>query len=277
MELGCFYGHIADAVKEKGISLDEALSLAAAHGIKGLDVCSDYLEDMCPEDFQKMIAAHGMHAASVHGYFPCGVRTPMEYQASLDKMKSVMHLAKRAGSARFMPVPQPSESYLPEEDAQWREEMRRLLGDVIRYGKEIGLKVVVENFSLHEVPYTTFDDMDYLLAQNPDMDFTLDIGNFPLAGFDELEAARHFLSRIGYVHLKDLVVVENPEHPEMLLLRGGKYYDSLEIGGGFLKNKEVIEFLQEKGYDGSVIIEVNCGPNVFDRTLQSACYLKNII
>lgn len=277
MELGCFYGHIYDAVKEKGITLDEALAIAAGHGIKGLDVCSDFLDETAPEDFREMVGRHGMHVVSVHGFFPCGVRTPQEYDASLEKMKTVMHKALRAGSPRFMPVPQPSGSYRPEEDEQWRSDMRRLFSQVIAYGKEIGLQVVIENFSLHEVPYTTFDDIDYLLANNPDMDFTLDIGNFPLAGFDELEAAKRYIDRIGYVHLKDLQVVENPEHPEFLLLRGGKYYDSLEIGGGCLKNKEVIEFLTENGYHGPVIIEVNCGPNVFDRTLQSACYLKNII
>jgi len=276
MVLGCFYSHITAAVQEKGIFLEQAMDIVREHGITAVDINSADLQPS-PEAFKTLLDKHGLHVASTHAYFPCGVATQEEYDASLARMKKDMHKAAKAGSTFFMPVPQKAPSYRQEEDAAWRAGIRKLFSEVISYGKEAGLQVVIENFSLAEYPYTTFDDMAYLFTHNPELRYANDMGNYPLAGFDELEGMRRFMDKISYVHLKDIKVIENPEHPEHLLLRLGKYFDSLELGGGYLKVKEGIEELQKNNYQGTLIIEINCGPNVFDRTLASARYVNSIL
>jgi len=60
-------------------------------------------------------------------------------------------------------------------------------------------------------------------------------------------------------------------------VRDGVAYDSLDLGGGYLKLKEVLTYLQNKGYQGTVVIEINGIPDVFDRAMQSAVYLKSIL
>ncbi len=47
--------------------------------------------------------------------------------------------------------------------------------------------------------------------------------------------------------------------------------------GQYLKVKESIEELQKNNYQYTIIIEVNCGPNVFDRTLASVRYVNSIL
>jgi len=105
MVLGCFYSHITAAVQEKGIFLEQAMDIVREHGITAVDINSADLQPS-PEAFKTLLDKHGLHVASTHAYFPCGVATQEEYDASLARMKKDMHKAAKAGSTFFMPVPQ---------------------------------------------------------------------------------------------------------------------------------------------------------------------------
>lgn len=277
MELGCFYHHLKAAAEEKDIALAEAFSIARTHGITALDISAEELEEIQPEQLKKLTDQYDMHVASVHGFMVCGVETETEYAESLRNMKCAMKMAKCVGSKFFMPVPQKKvkedNGVNVESKDIFVKGIRRLFSDLTSYGKELGLTVIVENFSLTEYPYTSYEDIDYLMAHNPDMRYAYDIGNYTLAGFDELEGVHRFIDKIEYVHLKDL---KETEESPYTLFRNGKHYDSLELGGGNLRIQEALEFLAENNYQGPIIIEINSGPNFFDRAMQSACYLKDV-
>lgn len=272
MEIACFFTQIEAALTEKGITLDEALSIASKNGITGLDINAKYFNDKDPEAFVELIEKHGIHVASVFALPECWVRTEEEYNNGLNELKKGADIAKRLKSKYFMAVPLiPDGSPRKEDEIYWRE-YRRLFSDIAKYGKEIGIQVTVEDFSDKRIPYSSCTELDWLLSNIPELKFTYDSGNFPLTGFDELEGAKRYAEKTVHIHLKDLIEVEHSQ-----LLRDGKYYEGIEIGGGTLKNKEAIKCLKERGFDGAISIELCCEKDIFDRTMKSAKYLKEII
>ncbi len=272
MEIGCFYSNIMDGVKEKGLTPDEALEIAYSYGIRAVDVGDSTIAKMGPEGLLNQLKAHGMHVSNVYGYGACDVCTEEGYQEALTHLKGSMDLAKAAESLHFMPVPQKVKGFETKDQEQFTAGVRRLLADLTVYGKEIGLEVIFENISVRNLAYGTFEEIDYILEHNSEIGFAYDSGNFPLVGIDELEAAKRYADRTVYVHLKDLKVVEQSN-----IVRDGVAYDSLDLGGGYLKLKEVLTYLQSKGYQGTAVIEINGTPNVFDRAMKSAEYLKSIL
>jgi len=272
MEIGCFYSNIMAGVKEKGLTPDEALEIAYGYGIRAVDIGDTSVAAMTPEKLLAQLKAHNMHVSNVYGYGAVDVCTEDGYQEALQRLKGSMDLAKAAESLHFMPVPQKVKGFDAKDQEAFNTGVRRLFADLTAYGKEIGVEVIFENISVRNLGYGTFEEIDYILEHNTEIGFAYDSGNFPLVGIDELEAAKRYADRTVYVHLKDLKVVEQAN-----IVRDGVAYDSLDLGGGYLKLKEVLTYLQNKGYQGTVVIEINGIPDVFDRAMQSAVYLKSIL
>ena len=180
-------------------------------------------------------------------------------------MKLDMLNAKKADSQFFMIVPQPAEAYEGEMYEKYTATVEKIFSILTAYGKEIGIQATVENFSLREIPYTSFEDITKLLEHNPDLMYTYDCGNFPLAGFDEIEGLKLFADRTVYVHLKDLELAE-----ESTIFRNGKFYEGPAIDDGFVKNDEAFRYLAQKGYDGVFTMEICSLIDVYDKLLLSA-------
>ena len=272
MEIGCFYSNIMAGVKEKGLTPDEALEISYSYGIRAVDIGDTTIATMTPEKLLAQLKAHHMHVSNVYGYGAYDVCTEAGYQESLARLKGSMDLAKAAESLHFMPVPQKVKGFDTKDQEAFTAGVCRLFADLTAYGREIGLEVIFENISVRNLGYGTFEEIDHILKHNSEIGFAYDSGNFPLVGIDELEAAERYADRTVYVHLKDLKVVEKAN-----IVRDGVAYDSLDLGGGYLKLKEVLDHLQGKGYQGTAVIEINGEPDAFDRAMKSAVYLKSIL
>ncbi len=273
MQIGCFYDIIESSVSEMGFAdIDEALEAAYEAGIRFADVSSASLKAEKPEDFGARLKKHGIEIASVHGLLRCPFKTEEEKNASIAAMCNAMDLAKRAGSPRFMIVPQIPDVFDEADTEEFRAFVIEVFKESAKYGRSIGLIPTVENFSNRFYPYTTIEDIEHLLSASPELSFTYDSGNFTLAGISEVEGAKVFASRTVYCHLKDLLICEKSD-----LLRDGKYYDSVAIGGGFMDNKTAIEHLKAAGYDGPLIIELCRNKDKYKMCLASIEYLKSIV
>lgn len=270
MEIGCFLGQIEDGIAQCGLTdLPAALAEAAKSGITAVDVCHIYLDRYTPEELKELLASYGMHIASVHGLLRIRYRTEEDYLSSLGAMKSYMERAKAAGSPQFMIVPQMPEDYVEDDHEIFSAAVRRMFGELAVFGKETGILATVENFSDRRYPYTTFEDIEFLLKEHESLGFVYDSGNFTLAGLDELEGLRRFRERTVYAHLKDLKIVEKSS-----ILREGIYYECVTLGDGMVKNAEAIADLKAAGYTGALIYENFATPDTFSMTLRSAERLK---
>lgn len=274
MVISCFYNSIQAAVKEKGITLDEAMKIAKESGIDAVDITPTMFSTTSElEEFFSLIKKYNISVSSVFLGEYCRMGTEADYTKSLAKMKDGINFAKRAGSKYFMAVPLIPLDAPDFENELYRKEFRRLFANMVKYGIEVGVQVTVEDYSETKIPYSSYEDIDWLLDNIPELRFTYDSGNFPLVEIDELESVKRYADKTVHVHLKDLLVVDH----ETDILRNGKFYDSLELGGGYLKNEEALLHLKEKGYNGAVVIEVSAAKDAFARTIKSAEYLRRIL
>lgn len=265
--IGTFYWQLAAGIKQDGLrDIDEAFAVGRELGIVDLDISFKEITDETPA----ILARTGMKASSVHALIPCAFETRDAYLASLDEMKKAINKAVSVESTYFMPVPQIPAKTPEEKLPEARAAIRELFSDLCEYAKQLPITVTVEDFSVKKTPYASIEDIKYLLDNNPTLMFTYDSGNFPLAGVDEIEGLKAFLDRTVYVHLKDL-----EKSPRGEIIREGIKYDSLELGGGYLKNLEALKILKASGFEnGTVIAEVNSSFDSFKRTVASVNWLK---
>ena len=266
IELGAFYCQIESGVRQKGLTLDEALCEAKKHSIKWVDVDSDCFYKTSPKEFSENLKKHGIGISSVYGLTVCDVSSDKKIDDAIKSMKERMEFAKTAGSQFFMIVPQAAPNYTEDMKDEFVKGFRRLFSEVAKYGKEIGIQATVENFSLISLPYTSFDDIRWLLENIPEIMYTYDSGNYTLAGFDELDGAKMFFDRTVYAHFKDVEVVKE----KTPFLYDGLYYDGPALDDGIVKNNEVLEFFKEKGFDGIITIEICSANNEFEKLMISA-------
>ena len=273
MEISTFYNSIQAGVTEKGLSIDEALEIAYKNGITAIDISSTWFEKEDTSEFLELIEKHNIHISSVFAWLYCPVTTEEEYKESLKIMKNAADIAKKLKSKYLMAVPQRPLESPDTEDELYIKEYIRLFADLAEYGKQIGVQITVEDYSEKRIPYTSFSELDGLLDNIPELKFTYDSGNFPLAGIDEFEGAKRYAQKTVHIHLKDLIKVDY----ETNLLRDGQYYESVAIGDGYLKNKEALDYLKGVGYDGAVVIELCSGKDDFDNMIKSAKALKEML
>lgn len=263
--LGSFYSQLTAGVIECGMTLDESIACARAHGIMGADLAAADFQKMPAKELAAILASHDIIVASTHDSFACDYDTKASLEASFERVKRDMDDARAIGCPYFMIVPLPPKYHCPERQNEFVLGCRELFLRLAEYGKEIGIQATVENFSLRERPFSTYEDLDWIFANCPEMKFTYDSGNFPLVALNEIEALHRYVDKTVYCHLKDLEIV-----PYSTILRDGVYYEGPALDDGFVKNDEAVRILAANGYNGCLTIEICSGINVYEKLLLSA-------
>lgn len=272
IEIGAFYRQILTGVSELSITLDEALDKARESGIKWVDVNAAIFNECDPEELRANLARHGIGIISVHCVLNYDYTTKDGVASAIEGGKRNMLLAKAAGSKYFMIVPQRPKGFVENSYDELVNGMRATITALTLYGKEIGIQATIENFSRRTVPYSSFDAIEWLMANNPDLRFTLDTGNFTLSGFNELVGSRIFYDRTVYSHFKDMKIVDYETDAE----RDGIYYERVVMGDGDIKNEKIINDFVKNGFDGVLTVEYS-GENPFEVTLLSAKRIADMI
>ena len=270
-KLGAFYCQIYAGIKEEGFyDIAKAFSEIRKYDIAGVDFNQTEIDSGTPS----LLSGADMFAASVHCATPLDFRTDKLYCESVAMMKEAVDKAVYIKSPYFMAVPTRHKDFEESEMPAFTEAVRSAVKELCAYANTRPITICVEDYSTPEHPYATYEDIDALLNANPDLGFTFDSGNFPLAGINELDAVERYRERTVYVHMKDLKIVDEPTN----ILRRGKYYDSLEIGGGFVENRRVLKRLHDSGFtEGVITIEVNSEHDRFLRTVKSAEWMKEVL
>lgn len=266
IKLGIFYHQLMAGVNEKGLTFAEAASEVKKHGIDYIDADSVYLCREGPEAFAEKLKSNGLDIISVHGIVPCDVSSEEAFRASVEETKHHMELAKRAGSKFYMVIPAKADTYVKEDFEKYVNHAREIFKVAADYGKEIGIQATVENFSLRDYPYTSFDSIDWILSHVPEMRYTFDSGNYTISGFNEVVGAKLFYGKTVYAHLKDMLPVDY----ETVCLRDGVYYEKPVFGEGIVRNDEIIDYYTDNAYEGVLTVEYGPCDNMFEKTLRSA-------
>ena len=140
--------------------------------------------------------------------------------------------------------------------------VRRHFADVVGRCRDAararGMTAMIANLGL-QAAYcgTTAHVREIREAVGSDLQVTYDVGNYPMAGEDTLDALGRIAGWIGHVHFKDWRIVEAgaPGAGAAFPGQDGRLYLGVALGEGFVPLAAVLARLAALGYDGTVTVE----------------------
>ena len=125
---------------------------------------------------------------------------------------------------------------------------------VAEYGEKLGIVTCTEN---HGYIAQDSDRVERLFnAVNHDnYGLLVDIGNFICADEDPALAVSRVAPYAVHVHVKDMLVRNEPTGSCVNLTRGGRYFVGTVAGEGDIPVKRCLGILKRAGYDGFVSLE----------------------
>lgn len=274
MKIGSFFSQIDFAVRDgEAQSVEALLHHYAKLGITSVDIMADNLDSAYnTSELLNVLKKEGLYTASMFHLIDFRHKEKDIVTKLRDDTKRRLSDCAAMQCTMFMPVPTITTPHANEHERnECRKMVAEYVNDVSEIAKQYCISTVIENFSDTVCPFSTIDDIDYLLAEMPHVSYVLDTGNFWFGGTDVIEAAQKFAQRTVHVHLKDIY-----PNPRGCLTVCGKTCNSSEIGGGIIEMEKIFEILASQGYTGGATIEVNDDSGFVAKTEKSIEYLKRI-
>lgn len=273
MKIGTFLNQIERAVAIGEIpSIETGLKRLADKGLSYVDVTSEMAETYSVPQINAWLEPLEL---TVGSYIHClPFRTLDESSWEFYKQDTALQLdrCRRLGCSLFMLVPE------VDETVSHSVSRNMLRNQIVTYAHYVtaqslhcNIHTLIENYSRLYCPFSTLEDLDYILKELPDLHFLLDTGNFWFNDIDTEFAVRKYAVKTAHVHLKDLSYSE-----QGCLSINGKRANSVALGHGMLPIKSSISILKQNGYDGGLSIELNSNVSIMSSLEASLFYLKEI-
>ncbi len=233
------------------LSYDERLKLAAD---AGFEVVEGYtVED--PREAEKIKTAAekaGIRLSSVmnqaHWPYPLSSGDPEVVKKSLDGMRTSLRNASLWGADAVLLVPAVVDAATPYRTAY--ERSQRHIRELIPLAEELKVAIAVEEvwnkFLLSPMEFANYVDE----FKSPWVRAYFDVGNVVIFGYPQ-DWIRTLGHRIKKVHLKDFKVMTTGFSPFSA--------EFVNLGDGDIDWPEVRKALDEIGYEGTVIAELDAG------------------
>lgn len=219
------------------------------------------------EEIKTLLEKYGRKLANLYYHFTDDDEA--DYAACMDYIEFMKEL-----DAKYLNMQGVMWSDLPLDRPTNEERVIAYAKLAERVGKVCKENGLVACFHPHaNTPVYTEEQIDLFLA-NCDPEYVtlcLDTAHTTLAGMDAVEAVKKWVSRIGYMHLKD--VDPNPEaFPEWPMKR------FQPLGMGTVDFKGVYRELQKGGFDGIMCVELDNPPVCnYHAAMVSRNYLHNVL
>lgn len=306
MFISVFYDHITQARQQTGKRLSELLAACRSWGISGLEINYTQLKKGGFR-LRHAIRRAGMSVSCIYEFYD------FTHGEDLARAKKHVDLAARVGAGKVLIVPgfleereaeelsacccgrEPgaeqdgsAKAQVPEAQryaavARYMEShtatclVRDALEQLVRYGRDKGVRITLEDFDGNTSPCARMLPLKWLLEQVPGLGFTLDMGNFAYSDEDVAQGYELLKEYIVHVHCKDRGQEEKYQAAEREgRRRHCRGLACVPAGGGYLPIGELVTRLKAQGYDGYLAIEHFDAPDQMEYIRRSADYLKNI-
>jgi sugar phosphate isomerase/epimerase len=165
--------------------------------------------------------------------------------------------------------------------AQAREWFTEALHTLVPEAKQRGITPMLANVGWQPVVYGTSDQLLAACeAVGPDLKLVYDVGNFFLAGEDNLRALQRVAGRMEHVHLKDWVEVArdapNQDPFDFADTNGTRFTGEL-LGDGVLDLRAALRELRRLNYKGYVSIEYEGHKEPKNATRKGVEYVRALL
>lgn len=140
-------------------------------------------------------------------------------------------------------------------------QLKRSFSEISDYADRQGLTVVIEDDPHLILPMCTAAELSELLDSVPSLQMVFDTANMVLAGEDPMAYYQQFKSKIKHMHIKDIMVITDPDSYGDLGINGLKYTTS-KFGEGVIDLKTLLPVIAKDGYEGFGALEFVPKPGV---------------
>ena len=246
MKIAVFYENILEGARASGQNAADALKTLREEGMELIYLSPDsWKRDR--DTLRPLLDQLDMGVEGMHGWcdFPGG--------DGEERVREMVDLAAEAGAGNLLVIPGMLKT---GNTLTALEDMVAGMRKAVRYGREKGVPVLMEDFDGLLSPYNSIQGLDRFMKAVEGLGCAFDTGNFVMFHEDELAAFELFADAIRTVHLKDRAA-ERP-HP------GGyanvcadlKPAYSCALGSGSVRIREILWRLKERAYAGNVIVEL---------------------
>lgn len=268
MKISAFYENILDAINYEHLDTKTYLAQLKQDGMEKVYISYETLKNDQEESILKMLQELELGVEGLYGFIFFD-HSPLD-----ESYKNMIDLAAKVNAGNVLFVP----GFITDEDLsnekQIKENMWTGLKNAVKYGKEKGVAVSIEDFDGLTAPYCRISGVAEFLENVPGLQFSFDTGNFVMYHDDELEAFEMFKDKICTVHLKDRLHEkdilcdentlggkdENVDFPgkeySFVICADGEKMGAVPVGDGVMQIKEIMSRLKSQGYDGGLIAEL---------------------
>ncbi len=222
------------------------ISLTAEAGFKGVELWINDIYEFIGRggevaDLEKAIADHGLIVPCMIAMRQWGEAEGLEYNLALEEAKRRMELAARLKAPYIVATP-------PRDPCGFQQIAERYR-DLLKIGREVGVKPTFEYIGFFNSASKLSHAWE-IVQQADDPDATLILDTFhnwnSFSTLDDLRAVP--LDRISHYHIDDA----DPNKPAGTQMDP----DRVMLGEGQIDLGAEIAVLKEKGYDGTVSLEL---------------------
>ena len=224
----------------------EKIRLAAEAGFAGIELWINDVYEYVGQggevrDVEKALSDHGLIVPCAIAVRSWGEAAGPEYPIALDEVKRRMEMAARLGSPYLVATP-------PREPCPL-EQIAERYRDLLEIGRQLGIKPTMEYISFFR-SVSHVSQAWRIVREADDADATLVLDSFhTYNGGATLDDLREIpVERIGHYHIDDAA----PDKP----LGRQTDPDRVMIGEGPLDLAAEVELLRQKGYNGTVSLEL---------------------
>ncbi len=222
-------------------------------GVSGVEITGGYVREGEVPEVRRALAETGIAVACYD--LVCDVVTADrgQRQEQVAKLQGDLRLAAGLGARTVLVIPGVPRPGI--ENATARQWFAEALRECVPEAERLGVTMTVANVGWQPVVYgTTEQILGICEAVGPALKVTYDVGNFLLAGEDNLRALQREAPRLVHVHFKDWKVVPPPA-PHAFPGVDGKLYEGEVLGDGIVNLPEALQLLRTLGYQGWISVE----------------------
>lgn len=231
--------------------LDKMFILMNEIGASGLQLHITELMNLDAEKFKTLLKENGASVECVHVTPRLLSEDDEIFESAVKECEKAISDIAPFGCKRLMVAP-----FTPDDvkdRTKSRERFAKALGIIVEKAKEYGISVVIENISQQILPFSSIEDIEYLLDSVEGLKFCFDTGNFVCTKYDSATVYEKLKDRIDMVHVKDFGVCTE----------GGFECDSgirvehVDFGKGGAKLCEVLTLLYKNSPHVPYVVEVH--------------------
>ena len=213
--ISVFYEHMAEAMKQENITLDEVCAAVKRFGFDGVELDANRIKnegDVILPALQKA----GLCVNGIYNFFDFGSETGSPENDRAESLR-VIDCCEKANCKFLLAVA----GFLTEDEmvrGSAKYETRRLrmaasLTELTAEAEKHGITVVMEEFDNLTAPYSRADELMWFMRHVPGLRCGFDTGNFLYNEEDAVKSFSLFRPYIASVHCKDRAFTENTGSP----------------------------------------------------------------